>query len=52
LTKHAQELLATAEPVVLAGDYNVIPTEIDVYKPEHWVKDALFCRRYGVRSLI
>ena len=42
LTKHAQELLATAEPVVLAGDYNVIPTEIDVYKPEHWVKDALF----------
>jgi len=42
LTKHAQELFATAEPVVLAGDYNVIPTEIDVYKPEHWVKDALF----------
>jgi exodeoxyribonuclease-3 len=42
LTKHAQELLATAEPVVLAGDYNVIPTEIDVYKPEHWVKDALY----------
>jgi exodeoxyribonuclease-3 len=41
-TKHAQELLAKAEPVVLAGDYNVIPTEIDVYKPEHWVKDALF----------
>src|ERR1700686_5501875 len=42
LTKHAQELLATAESVVLAGDYNVIPTEIDVYKPERWVKDALF----------
>jgi exodeoxyribonuclease-3 len=42
LTKHAQELLATAEPVVLAGDYNVIPTEFDVYKPEHWIKDALF----------
>ena len=42
LTKHAQELLASAEPVVLAGDYNVIPTEIDVYKPEHWLKDALF----------
>src|ERR1700685_2040035 len=40
-TKHAQELLATAEPVVLAGDYNIIPTEIDVYKPEHWLKDAL-----------
>jgi exodeoxyribonuclease-3 len=42
LTKHAQELLATAELVVLAGDYNVIPTELDVYKPESWVKDALF----------
>ena len=42
LTKHAQELFASAEPVVLAGDYNVIPTEIDVYKPEHWLKDALF----------
>jgi exodeoxyribonuclease-3 len=27
---------------VLAGDYNVIPTERDVYKPERWVDDALF----------
>jgi len=27
---------------VLAGDYNVIPTEKDVYKPERWVDDALF----------
>jgi exodeoxyribonuclease III len=42
LTKHAQELLAAKEPVILAGDYNVIPTELDVYKPESWVKDALF----------
>src|ERR1700678_4180228 len=41
-TKHAQELLATSEPVVLAGDYNIIPTEIDVYKPELWLKDALY----------
>jgi exodeoxyribonuclease-3 len=39
---HAGELLATGAPVVLAGDYNVIPTEIDVYKPERWVDDALF----------
>ena len=23
-------------PVVLAGDYNVIPTDKDVYKPERW----------------
>ena len=28
--------------MVLAGDYNVIPTELDVYKPERWVDDALF----------
>jgi exodeoxyribonuclease-3 len=41
-TDHAQELLATAGPVVLAGDYNVMPTELDVYKPERWVDDALF----------
>lgn len=42
LTSHAQDLLASGAPVVLAGDYNVIPTELDVYKPERWVKDALF----------
>ena len=32
----------TAPQVVLAGDYNVMPTELDVYKPERWVDDALF----------
>jgi len=42
LTTHASELFASDKPVVLTGDYNVIPTEIDVYKPERWVKDALF----------
>ena len=42
LTAHAAELFASDTPVVLTGDYNVIPTEIDVYKPERWVKDALF----------
>jgi exodeoxyribonuclease III len=42
LTKHAEALLATAAPVVLAGDYNVMPTDLDVYKPERWVDDALF----------
>lgn len=41
-TKHAEALLATKTPVVLAGDYNVIPTDLDVYKPERWVDDALF----------
>src|SRR6202050_3163 len=42
LTKHADTLLATNAPVVLAGDYNVMPTELDVYKPERWIDDALF----------
>ena len=27
---------------MLAGDYNVIPTDLDVYKPERWLDDALF----------
>ncbi|MXV16586.1 exodeoxyribonuclease III [Hufsiella ginkgonis] len=39
---HAEELFASGKPVVLAGDYNVIPTEFDAYKPERWVEDALF----------
>ena len=42
LTAHAAQLLQTGAEVVLAGDYNVIPTELDVYKPERWVDDALF----------
>ena len=42
LTKHAQKLLDSGKPVVLTGDYNVMPTEKDVYKPERWVDDALF----------
>ena len=29
-------------PVILTGDYNVIPSDFDVYKPERWVDDALF----------
>jgi exodeoxyribonuclease III len=42
LTLHAAELLATKKQVLLTGDFNVMPTELDVYKPERWVKDALF----------
>jgi exodeoxyribonuclease-3 len=42
LTVHAKTLLAQDKPVILAGDYNVMPTEQDVYKPERWVDDALF----------
>lgn len=40
--QHAAELVESGAPAVLAGDYNIIPTEIDVYKPERWVDDALF----------
>jgi exodeoxyribonuclease-3 len=29
-------------PVILAGDYNVMPTDLDVYKPERWIENALF----------
>ncbi len=42
LIAHASQLVASNTPTVLAGDYNVIPTERDVYKPERWVDDALF----------
>jgi len=42
LNAYASELLANAVPAILIGDYNVIPTERDVYKPERWMKDALF----------
>jgi exodeoxyribonuclease-3 len=42
LHAHAAKLLSTGLPVVLTGDYNVMPTELDVYKPERWVDDALF----------
>ncbi len=41
-SRHAARLLASKQPVVLAGDYNVIPTDMDVYKPERWLDDALF----------
>ena len=42
LLVHAAELVAKDAPVILAGDFNIIPTERDVYKPERWVDDALF----------
>jgi exonuclease III len=42
LAKYAKKLLILDKAVVLAGDYNVIPTEFDTYKPERWVDDALF----------
>ncbi|HEX8363804.1 MAG TPA: exodeoxyribonuclease III [Allosphingosinicella sp.] len=42
LIAHAAELRDLDCPVVLAGDYNVIPEDEDVYKPERWLDDALF----------
>ena len=42
LNAHAKKLLKSKVPVILCGDFNVMPTELDVYKPERWVKDALF----------
>ncbi|MDH3239947.1 MAG: exodeoxyribonuclease III [Alphaproteobacteria bacterium] len=42
LKAHAAALLDLEEPVVLGGDYNVIPTEGDVWDPDLWRDDALF----------
>jgi exodeoxyribonuclease-3 len=42
LSDHAQSLLDSGVPAILMGDYNVIPTDQDVYKPERWLTDALF----------
>jgi exodeoxyribonuclease-3 len=42
LIEHARSLRDLDCAVVLAGDYNVIPTDADVYKPERWMDDALF----------
>jgi len=42
LTAHAKELLLLEEPLILAGDYNIIPQVEDAKKPESWVDDALF----------
>ena len=42
LFDHAAQLLESGLPVMLAGDFNVLPTGLDVYKPERWLDDALF----------
>jgi exodeoxyribonuclease-3 len=43
LNQHAEQLLDYEEPLVLGGDYNVAPTDDDVYDPASWTNDAL-CR--------
>ncbi|HEV8541022.1 MAG TPA: exodeoxyribonuclease III [Verrucomicrobiae bacterium] len=40
LISHAATLRG-GRPVVLAGDYNVVPTDFDIYNPRSWLKDAL-----------
>jgi exodeoxyribonuclease-3 len=42
LTARAAVLQAFDIPVIMIGDYNVMPTDLDVYKPERWTDDALF----------
>ena len=42
LHRHAQTLVDLPHPVALLGDFNVIPTDLDVYDPKAWRKDALF----------
>jgi exodeoxyribonuclease-3 len=42
LQKHARALLKTEMPVVLAGDYNVIPEPVDAKRPAAWTGDALY----------
>ena len=42
LQAHARDLIDSELPTILIGDYNVIPTELDVYKWQNWAKDALY----------
>jgi exodeoxyribonuclease-3 len=41
LALHAAELMKSGHPVVLAGDYNVVPTDADIYAPKTWLDNAL-----------
>ena len=54
LTGHVRRLLVTEDAIVLGGDYNVCPTDDDVYDPQGWADDAL-CRaetRQRYRELV
>jgi exodeoxyribonuclease-3 len=42
LIAYARERMGLEEPLILAGDYNVIPAPEDVYEPAAWTGDALF----------
>jgi exodeoxyribonuclease-3 len=42
LLSKARRLIKKGQPVVLVGDYNTVPTDLDAHKPERWVNDAVF----------
>jgi exodeoxyribonuclease-3 len=54
LARFSDERLKLEEPLVLAGDFNVIPTPLDAKRPDAWVNDALFLRptREKFRALV
>jgi exodeoxyribonuclease-3 len=54
LDAHARALIDSGVPALLIGDFNIIPTDEDVYKPERWLKDALFApeAREKYRALV
>lgn len=41
LIAHSATLFTIRKPVVIAGDFNVVPTDFDIYDPKSWRKDAL-----------
>jgi len=41
LIEHAATLYGSGHPVIMLGDYNVVPTDFDIYNPRSWRKDAL-----------
>jgi exodeoxyribonuclease-3 len=56
LFQYARQRMTLEEPLVLAGDYNAIPTAADVHNPAAWKDDALFLPRtrakwYALREL-
>ena len=42
LHEYGKTLIGSGAPFIMAGGYNVMPTDLDVYAPERWVDDALF----------
>jgi exodeoxyribonuclease III len=54
LRLHAAELMKSGHPVVLAGDFNVVPTDEDIYSPTTWLENALLSNeaREAFRQLV